>query len=1094
MRTRHRSTPPILQYSPLVVAVALALASHGAAAQTVPAGCVGAPGPTTCTVTNNTDGTLPTPPGSLREAIEYLNGYHLGPFESTVPNCTGSDAIKFAAPFTIALSSPLPALDCDGLKIGTTRSIPVKIDGTIPYGGCGLEGSRYAKVTGLEISGFMGGYALCGNLDIVDNKLHDNQNGIYGSYDDRVIQGNLIASNYTGIYLSSAYGGSITGNTIQDNQYGISYSSSGRPIVSNTITGNMTGIDMCSSTATITGNTVSGMGSESTAIDLCFSDITLTNNTINDADYGVYAYYTRIDASGNKIGTDEAGNSARGNLWGMYLDFARGSIGGNVISGNSYEGIAVNDTNGALTISGNNIGTNLGGTAAIPNGDGIAVQCAANGVGISNNTISGNNGSGITLWGAKGTEFGVAGGGSVAVTGNRIGVKGDGVSALPNNSYGMYLGYSTCNDIGQSTSGVLISGNTIASNLQDGVGLSSADLNNFNGNTIRANMGRGISFFFSSGVGNEMVENLIYDNGGKAIDLGYSDGALPNDPGDFDSGANNRQNYPANITAQRHPGTGTTSVNFTLDAVPFRAYRIDVYRNTSSAPGGREWLGNTYMDPVNGTKTFTVENLTADNFSLTATDVTTHDTSEYSPVTVVDATPAATVTPMSINFGNVAVNDSSLQRNITVRSTGSAPYVINGIGESCYGGGICYGGPFVCSTSCEEGTSYSNGSTCDITARFAPTGTGHYTATIRICDNTDFSPRDILLSGDGVVPPPVSITPSAFDFGSVLVGRQSAAQSFTIANPGSSAVAIGAVTATVDFLVTSSTCGGSIQPGESCNADVVFTPGQQGPLYGFLEVQSGAARDPLRAGKGRMKTASTASAALQGLGIAEAQLVLPTNIDMGSYVLGTTPLQRTVVLTNNGNTGLQFSTISLGAPFTLANGCPSILPPGQSCSLVIGFSTATLGTFSGTLSVVTNSATGSGAVPVTARTVAVPAPELRLSVTSMGFGDRLFNTTSPTQRVTITNIGTSLATFAAIETSNLDFLVAGTTCGATLAPAATCFADVAMRPVGFGPRTGQLVVSSNGAGSPQVVNLVGSGCRPYMGSLNRTGAQNGCAP
>jgi hypothetical protein len=271
----------------------------------------------------------------------------------------------------------------------------------------------------------------------------------------------------------------------------------------------------------------------------------------------------------------------------------------------------------------------------------------------------------------------------------------------------------------------------------------------------------------------------------------------------------------------------------------------------------------------------------------------------------------------------------------------------------------------------------------------------------------------------------------------------------------------------------------------------VFIPGQQGPLYGFLQVESAPA---LQSGRARLRSAATASAALQGLGVAEAQLVLPTKIDMGAYVLGATPLQRTVVLTNNGNTSLQIASISLGAPFTLANGCPSILPPGQSCSLVIGFATATLGSFSGTLSIVTNSASGSGAVPVTARTVAIPAPELRLSVTNMGFGNRLFNTTSPTQRVTITNIGTSLATFAAIETSNLDFLVSNTTCGATLAPAATCFADVAMRPVGFGPRTGQLVVSSNGAGSPQVVNLVGSGCRPYTGSLNRSGTPLNCAP
>ena len=1091
MRTQHRSTPPILHYSPLVIAVAMALAPHGVGAVTGPTICVGAIGaPKTCTVTNPSDGDgIVAPAGSLREAIEYMNASTLDATETLVPNCTGSDVIKFSGAFTIALSAPLPTLQCNDLTIQAARAAPVKIDGAAISSSCGLQGVSHAKITGLEVYGFSNGEALCHNVDSLGNTLHDNYYGIYSNYQTR-LENNIITANSYGIYVSTSYGGTITGNTIQDNQTGIHFQSSRRDIVANTITGNWTGIDMCDSTVTIDRNTVSGLGSESTDIQFCYSNVTLTGNTINDADFGINASNSTINASGNKIGTDAAGNADRGNAWGIYLSSSSGSIGGNVISANRYGGIEVHDTNGALTIAGNNIGTNAAGTAALPGGDGITIQCASNNVGISSNTISGNNRTGVNLYGVKGTEFGVAGGGSVQVTGNRIGVAGNGVSALPNNSYGMYLGNSYCSGVSQNSSGVLVGGNTIAFNGSDGVGLSSAGPNNLNGNTLHDNLGRGVFVTFS-GIGNEMLQNLIYDNAGKAIDLGYSGAPLPNDAGDADTGANNQQNYPQNITSQRHLASGTTTVNFSLDSTP-GDYRIDIYRNTSSVPGGREWLGYTpYTVGVDGSRTIQFVSLTVDNFSLTATNVATHDTSEYSPVTVVDPTPNSTIIPMSINFGNVAVDDSSLQRNVTIRSTGSAPLVINGIGESCYGGGICYGGPFVCSTSCEGGASYPKDATCEVTARFAPTGTGHYTATIRVCDNTDFSPRNIQLSGDGVVPPPVLITPSAYDFGSVLVNRQSAPQTFTISNPGSTAVNIGAVTATVDFLVTGTTCSGAIQPGDSCTANAVFTPGQQGPLYGFLQVESAPA---LQSGKARVKTAATASAALQGLGIAEADLVLPSSIDMGPYVQGTAPLQRTVVLTNNGNQSLQIGTISIGAPFTLANGCSSFLPPGQSCSLLLGFSAAALGTYNTTLSVVTNSATGSGAIPVTARTVAVPAPELRLSASSMGFGDRLFNTTSPTQRVTITNIGTSLATFSAIETSNLDFLVAGTSCGATLAPAASCFADVAMRPVGFGPRTGQLVVSSNGAGSPQMVNLVGSGCRPYTGGANRTGAPFNCAP
>jgi len=77
--------------------------------------------------------------------------------------------------------------------------------------------------------------------------------------------------------------------------------------------------------------------------------------------------------------------------------------------------------------------------------------------------------------------------------------------------------------------------------------------------------------------------------------------------------------------------------------------------------------------------------------------------------------------------------------------------------------------------------------------------------------------------------------------------------------------------------------------------------------------------------------------------------------------------------------------------------------------------------------------------------------------------------------------------------STTDFLVT-TTCGLTLAPTSSCFADVSFRPAGFGPRFGNLLVNSNAAGSPNIVNLAGTGCRPFSSSSSRFGARFGCAP
>jgi hypothetical protein len=51
-----------------------------------------------------------------------------------------------------------------------------------------------------------------------------------------------------------------------------------------------------------------------------------------------------------------------------------------------------------------------------------------------------------------------------------------------------------------------------------------------------------------------------------------------------------------------------------------------------------------------------------------------------------------------------------------------------------------------------------------------------------------------------------------------------------------------------------------------------------------------------------------------------------------------------------------------------------------------------------------------------------------------------------------------------------------------------------MHPLAFGLREGQLLVNSNAAGSPNGVNLAGTGCRYYFFGGNRAGPNVQCAP
>ena len=106
--------------------------------------------------------------------------------------------------------------------------------------------------------------------------------------------------------------------------------------------------------------------------------------------------------SDNDIGITVDGSTGLGNgAGGIILDHASHStISGNVISGNTGDGILIQQVNGpssANLITNNQIGTDSGGSTAIPNTlNGIHLK-GATGTTITHDLLSGNGGSGIVL-------------------------------------------------------------------------------------------------------------------------------------------------------------------------------------------------------------------------------------------------------------------------------------------------------------------------------------------------------------------------------------------------------------------------------------------------------------------------------------------------------------------------------------------------------------------------------------------------------------------------------------------------------------------------------------------------------------------------
>jgi hypothetical protein len=103
-----------------------------------------------------------------------------------------------------------------------------------------------------------------------------------------------------------------------------------------------------------------------------------------------------------------------------------------------------------------------------------------------------------------------------------------------------------------------------------------------------------------------------------------------------------------------------------------------------------------------------------------------------------------------------------------------------------------------------------------------------------------------------------------------------------------------------------------------------------------------------------------------------------------------------------------------------------------------------------------------------------PTPIVTLAPTSINCGTHRVGTTSNWQTVNVKNVGTVRALIYGISIINNQF-VETSNCSASLNSGKTCAIQVQLRPTQKGKQSGQLMVSDNAQGSPQVVQLSGKG-------------------
>jgi choice-of-anchor C domain-containing protein len=263
----------------------------------------------------------------------------------------------------------------------------------------------------------------------------------------------------------------------------------------NTIAGNHIGLNAAGTAAA--GNVEAGIFINSSGNTIGGTSASARNVMSGNTNEAVWIYggsYNTI--SGNYIGLNAAGTAAIGNTdVGIYIESTNNTIGGtssgarNVISGNSYEGIYLETTATGTVVQGNYVGLNAAGTAAIANND-HGLYVTANGCTIGGTASgAGNVVSGNTGYGLYITSN------SNTVQGNIVGLDASGNNSIGNNQDGVLLSGNN-NLVGGGTSAArnVISGHTNASVYADGIyvsGSSNTIQGNYFGTDITGTLNRG---------------------------------------------------------------------------------------------------------------------------------------------------------------------------------------------------------------------------------------------------------------------------------------------------------------------------------------------------------------------------------------------------------------------------------------------------------------------------------------------------------------------------------------------------------------------------------------------------------------------------
>ena len=329
-------------------------------------------------------------------------------------------------------------------------------------------------------------------------------------------------------------------------------------------------------------------------------------------------------------------------------------------------------------------------------------------------------------------------------------------------------------------------------------------------------------------------------------------------------------------------------------------------------------------------------------------------------------TPAATVSPGILAYGDEVVDVRSGAQAVTLTNSGTGPLSISTFRIT---------GPdavdFAQGADCPVSpSSLPAGSSCAIYVSFVPDSAGWKSANLVIGDDAPGGSQTVALTGRGSLgAAEAAVSPGSLPFADRMVGTTSEAQAVTLRNTGAEPLAIFTFRLngqdTADF-AQGADCPVSpdtLAVGAACTIYVSFTPHSGGLKSASLVIGDSAPSSPQ-------------AVLLTGRGLSAPVVSLaPSALSFRSQTLGTASPTQSISLSNTGGGPLVLGSVGVSGPgaadFSQTNNCPASLNAGASCSVSVTFAPSAQGPRSAALSLSDNAEDSPQAVSLFGSGVAV---------------------------------------------------------------------------------------------------------------------------